>query len=332
MNETHYIIHAHNDDASPTTPSHIEIEIVNPKPKDGYWYSVTVSSHERYTGSAMNMGEVDLIMPGQQTKSLMYFWKPLFDGPYYVIVHELPNHVDSNIPTLPLPSPSPMKVQIDNKPGIASWIIARDRLHSMPPCSALNRQGLYTTWDGEWIGPDVNSGLGALRTGWYLIPGTQMGCKIDMYNDVDLMHVPHVLRHDNQEQQIRQKPIYILGTSRERGVFLSLVDMLLNGEEKQYLENSVINKCWGRASVQKHNLQVVYQDWRANFFENEEVEPNVLCHDDLVVREGGSLMFQNGLKVFQEEIFPEGNEAKWPSVILMYTENNVQRFTSRCVQ
>lgn len=43
--------------------------------------------------------------------------------------------------------------------------------------------------------------------------------------------------------------IYILGTSRERGVFLSLVDLLLSAKEKKVLSESVIGKCWGRAVV-----------------------------------------------------------------------------------
>ena len=354
---THYIIHTHNDDVSPTTPSHIEIEIVNPKPSNEYWYSVTVTSYEKYTGSAMNMGEADLILPGRTTKSLLYFWKPLFQAEYSVTVHELPILVTGNKPTLPL-SPPIMNVIIENKPGISSWPIERDRLHSMPPCSTVynNRRGrgLYTTWDGEWIGPRVYSGIGALRTGWYFIPGMQMGCKIEIYNDVDLMNVPTVLlrqhHHDDdnsqkeaeqtqQQQQQQYKSIYILGTSKERGVFLSLVDMLLNREEKKYLDDSVISKCWGRASVRKYNLHIVYQDWRSNYFENEEAEPNVLCHDDVVVREGGSLLMQNGLKVFREEVFREGNEAEWPSVILMTSSGNIgfrgdydiNRFISRCV-
>lgn len=96
--------------------------------------------------------------------------------------------------------------------------------------------------------------------------------------------------------------------------------MILSPIEKKNIRDSVISKCWGRAFVVKSNLKVLYQDWRSNYFEPEGSEFNVLCHNDKVVREGGSMLFENGLKVW-EEIFR--NRASWPSVILMSTGGNI---------
>jgi hypothetical protein len=70
----------------------------------------------------------------------------------------------------------------------------------------------------------------------------------------------------------------------------------------------------------KSNFQVLYQDWRSNFFEPPDSTPNVICHDDKVVREGGSTFVNNGFKVW-EEIFQD--KSLWPSVILMYIGDTV---------
>jgi hypothetical protein len=239
---TYFFITGSNDDTSPTTPSRIEIEIVNPKPSEDYWYSVTIVSQNRYTGSAMNMGEMDM---GRSTKSLMYYWKPLFDGEYQVIVHELQTLVTGIEPTDPIADPLP--ITIKNKPGVKSWGLVQERLTTLPPCQKVRKPGLYTTWEGEWIGPEIFTSEGTLRTGWYFLPGNYMNCKIEMYTDAELSVIPDM------------KSIYVIGTSKERGVFLSLVDMLLNTREKEYLGESVISKCWGRAHVVKNNLKVLYQ-------------------------------------------------------------------------
>jgi hypothetical protein len=42
----------------------------------------------------------------------------------------------------------------------------------------------------------------------------------------------------------KKSPIYILGHSKERGIFLSLVDLLLAPDEKADIEESIISNSW----------------------------------------------------------------------------------------
>lgn len=104
----------------------------------------------------------------------------------------------------------------------------------------------------------------------------------------------------------------------ERGIFLSLVDMILDTKEKAQLHDSVISKCWGRAYILKNNLKLFYQDWRAKFFSKNITSSDnyYICHDDNVARTGNYEYTNNGIKVW-EEIFAD--RSSWPSVILMST-------------
>lgn len=249
----------------------------------------------------MNMGYVDM---GRPSQSLLYYWKPVIDGEYEVLVHELPNFISGNdVTPLLMETTTGTSIKIENVPGVNSRQVLHQRLESLESCQHVRKVGLYTQWEGGWFGPDIiNKEMGSLRTGWTFVPSEGMNCKLDYYNDDDLSVVPE------------EKSIYIIGTSKERGVFLSLVDMMLDLSEKRQFEHSVISKCWGRAYLTKSNLKVMYQDWRSNFFEPPDSKPNVICHDDKVVREGGSTFVDNGFKVW-EEIFRD--KTKWPSVILM---------------
>ena len=120
-------------------------------------------------------------------------------------------------------------------------------------------------------------------------------------------------------------------TTTERGVFLSIVDMMLNNKEKQNLDNSVIGKCWGRAFVIKQNLKLLYQDWRAKLFQNTtDTDKYFLCHDTKVARESGITYTNNAMEVW-EEMF--ANKSSWPTVILMNTRrryNALLRVCSPC--
>jgi hypothetical protein len=131
-----------------------------------------------------------------------------------------------------------------------------------------------------------------------------MDCKIEIFSQREF-------RVLSQERRI-----YLLG---ERGVFLSLVDILLDDEDKMELEQSVISECWGRAVVTKYNVKIMYQDWRSEYFDTRTAEETVVCHNEKVVREGGSLLFNSGIRVW-EEMFRD--EATWPHVVLMSTGKN----------
>lgn len=92
--------------------------------------------------------------------------------------------------------------------------------------------------------PNLHGQAPGLRTGWYFHPSPSLNCKIEYFTDREPCLNP------------TDKSKYILGSSKERSIFLSLVDMLLDSSEKQQTEHSVIAKCWGRAFVSKNKLKV----------------------------------------------------------------------------
>ncbi|KAL7490037.1 hypothetical protein ACHAW6_015764 [Cyclotella cf. meneghiniana] len=311
--ETFYRLRTHIDlPESPVYPSQVLIEIHNPKPPKDTWYSVTVVSENRYSGVAALLGRAP--RPSASTDApnepLLYSWTPPFSGKYQVIVHELPQEPVGRVVTVPFPTEY---FDVTNKPGfLGPWGLIIDRMKMLPPCQNVNRMDVYTAWDGSWIGPGMVSPEGTLRNGWFFLPSEQMDCKIETFHEEDFKLV-----HD-------ERGIYILGNSKERGIFLSLVDILLDDEEKKEIEESVISKCWGRASVQKYNLKVMYQDWRSDNFDTRSNIPTVVCHNEKVAREGGPLFFDSGMRVW-DEIF-RGERATWPSVILMSTGNDIFGF------
>jgi hypothetical protein len=132
-----------------------------------------------------------------------------------------------------------------------------------------------------------------------------MNCKLETFDAQSLRSLPE------------KKSIYILGRSVERGIFLSLVDIMLKEHEKRFLKRSIIDKCWGRASITKGNMRVVYQDFRSSMFEDPTEPPFIECHNDKLVKHAGSSFITNATKLW-EEIFQQ-DESDWPSVIYFHT-------------
>ncbi|KAL3786051.1 hypothetical protein HJC23_003899 [Cyclotella cryptica] len=311
--ETTYTIKQLEHDDSPNSPSEILIEILYPKPPREFWYSVTIVSQGRYSGTATLLGDApNSNVAGMRPLSLVYSWKPNYGGKYEVIVHELPQNPVGNPVTEPLKSLDPTSFKIGMKPGvpIGPWAVMESKMKTLPPCSTVDRTDVYTNWDGSWIGPRMptSSPEGRLRNDWFFLPSEEMNCKIETYTPDDFRFIPE------------EKSIYILGNSKERGIFLSLVDLLLDSDEKKDIQESVIAKCWGRAFVQKSNLKVLYQDWRSDNFDTRSNDKAVVCHNEKVAREGGPLFFGSGIKVWSE-IFQD--RSQWPSVILMSTGNDM---------
>jgi hypothetical protein len=125
-----------------------------------------------------------------------------------------------------------------------------------------------------------------------------------------------------QQQQERKTVIAVWGTSRERGVFLSMVDMMLlpgaNGE-KSNLEKSVVGKCWGRASVQlNHRLELVYQDVRTQLCDPRKPPGTIICHGDKMAQ--GSGYMKNVTSMIKEWFDPNTTSlenSSRPTVVLM---------------
>jgi hypothetical protein len=205
-------------------PADVHIKIFNHQ-HPTKWYSVTIVSQGVYTGTASFLR----LVKDRPGTPLLYSWIPKVKGDYEIIVHELGSK--ENNPYTP-PMAGEYKFTVTDKQGYDSHVNIMHEIARMPPCQTVdNRQDLYTVWDGSWIGPNMHGNLPGMRTGWYFLPSKDMNCNIEYFTDEELRKNPE------------EKSIYILGSSKERGIFLSLVDMILDGEEKERLHDSVIAKC-----------------------------------------------------------------------------------------
>ena len=250
---TYFQVHHRMDDGASAIflPSEIMIEVLNPKPN--CIYSVTVESHNLYTGTAMLLAE------GQ------FSWKPILPGQYDVLVHEI--NLGDNGKTLLIQPPHTFLVtELIAGTGLS---MLEDRLN-MPPCQIRMAKNVYSHWEGDWLGPDFRL-ENSIRTGWLFLPSSRMNCKLETFDSQALQSLPE------------KKLIYILGRSVERGIFLSLVDIMLDEHEKRLLKHSVVGKCWGRAAITKGNVRVVYQDFRSSNFEDPTEPPFIECHNDKLV-------------------------------------------------
>merc|ERR1712216_431375 len=110
------------------------------------------------------------------------------------------------------------------------------RMQTMPPCQTVSNPHVYSHWDGDWLGPGLRM-EDSIRTGWGFLPSPSMNCKVETFSRELIEAIP------------TKKKIFILGRSVERGVFFSLMDVMLDGKEKAMVGESELAKCWGRASV-----------------------------------------------------------------------------------
>jgi hypothetical protein len=278
-------------------PSSVRIEILSPKNPRKFQYSVILLSSNNYTGVAT------LITEPQETRPyppLTFEWNPVVAGEYDVLVHEVPTQMEDN-PEEVLPIDR-FVLTIERQRDDTS---IHDRLNR-PPCFSFDETDVYSTWDGDWIGPGLNYQGDALRNGWMFVPGESTNCTISTYTQDQLLNVEE------------ETSIFVLGTSRERGVFLSLLDILLSPHEKENLDVSVIGKCWGRATVQKGNIKLLYQDFRVIHFEPPGATRTMECHNDKIAKMGDALFIDNAWKVW-DELFEEKND--WPDVVYMLTND-----------
>lgn len=225
------------------------------------------------------------------------------EGQYEILVHEVPTQMEGNsVEILPIDriTLGIERQSDDDKPSI------QDRLDS-PPCYSLDRVDVYSSWDGDWVGPGLGMARdAALRNGWKFLPNKSMNCTIPTYTQQQLLSVQ------------QEKSIFVFGTSRERGVFLSLLDLLVPPEEKEMLDVSVVGKCWGRATVQKGNIKLLYQDFRVIHFEPPGATQTMECHNDKIAKLGDALFIENAWKVW-DELFAAKEE--WPDVVYMLTND-----------
>ncbi|CAM9273949.1 unnamed protein product [Ectocarpus sp. 13 AM-2016] len=130
-----------------------------------------------------------------------------------------------------------------------------------------------TFWrPGTWLSSNVASAAhGVMRNGWVFQPKS---CVFDTFSYEDLMLLASL---DNESTWL-----LVLGGSVQRGVFLTLIDMVLAEGQKHDISSSVLQKCWGYADVQVGNLRLTYQGW----YWMEE-NPTMTALKDVGIRSGG---------------------------------------------
>lgn len=124
----------------------------------------------------------------------------------------------------------------------------------LPLCGTDKGEGVDESFwrPGVWLSSRLASPThGVMRNGWVFQPRR---CVYDTFTNQDLLLLASL-----QEETW----ILVLGGSVKRGVFLTLVDMVLAQGQKDDLKRSVLQKCWGYANVRVGNLRLTYQ---VNFF------------------------------------------------------------------
>ncbi|CAM9322880.1 unnamed protein product [Laminaria digitata] len=102
-----------------------------------------------------------------------------------------------------------------------------------------------------------------------------------------------------------------MGNSILRGAYLSLVDMVLARGQKDNLDTSAIQKCWGFADVRIGNLRLTYQDLR--LYTVRSVEDSTVCNDEKLVSGSTAAYITSARHFFKNTIFQD--DQPWPNVI-----------------
>lgn len=122
-------------------------------------------------------------------------------------------------------------------------------VEALPVCGVDEGNVSSTYWrTGSWISSNIGSTKhGVLRDGWVFQPRE---CVYDTFLHEDLMLLATL-----------EEPTWLLavGNSILRGIYLSMVDMVLARGQKDELDTSVIEKCWGFVDIKIGNLRLTYQ-------------------------------------------------------------------------
>eukprot|EP00667_Euglena_gracilis_P006945 EG_transcript_7011 len=185
---------------------------------------------------------------------------------------------------------SPFRLNVTGEP--ANAITAPQRL---PRCISQKGWLFGHGWlDGAWVSARLASHRdNVLRYGWVYQPRY---CSFDVFSH----------QHLQAAAQAAPKWLVFLGTSIQRGIFLTLVDLLLNSAQKAGVYDSITFKCWGWADFRFGNLRLSYGDWRIHSCGavNETV-----CHGEYIYSHDGAVQQRNGWAlvdfVFSGETWPD---------------------------
>lgn len=288
MKSSHYaIVQIHNIDATNT-------------------YSVMALAYEHYTIAARQidatiLSNINHTEVSNQTASFQFieyhldFLAETNVTDYEVLVYESqPVEGTSSASRKPprLITPSPFTVSIPPPRTSLSAI------RQMPPCQAEPFDTLLP-WTGHWVGPNGLAPNRRMRTGWTFLPDK---CELEVFS-------PEEITSAAKNQPVT---IAVLGTSRERGIFLSMVDLALHSNEKSNLETSKVGKCWGRAMIEVNDLKLIYQDVRTQIIYPDENPNAVTCHAANVAL--GSGMYRNTTEMMKN-LFEQEN----PQVLVLWS-------------
>ena len=136
---------------------------------------------------------------------------------------------------------SPFSLTVSGQPALD--------IDALPVCGTQDEDVETSFWrPGSWVSSNVASpNHGVLRDGWVFQP---KACVHDTFSYDDLMLLASL-----------EEPTWLLamGNSILRGVYLSLVDMVLARGQKDNLGSSAIQKCWGFVDIRIGNLRITYQ-------------------------------------------------------------------------
>ncbi len=257
-------------------------------------YSVIAVSTDNFTVPGIKISTGDF-------SSRLYNIRLPFAGEYDVVVRKIcttsiemrQKHLSPVVPSRPL-----VKVVVSY--DICPDHTTRKSPQNAPPCQGIEHDAM-TRWEGHWLGPaqQIPTDL-KMRTGWSFVSSI---CKLETFTSDDI----------EAASLLEATSIAVLGTSRERGVFLTLVDMALRDEEKFYMRSSRVDKCWGRAQVRLNNLEFIYQDTRTDNMDPFENSIIVTCHAEKVAY--NSRLLENTTIVIRKLM----EQAVPPKVVLLFS-------------
>ncbi|CAM9901486.1 unnamed protein product, partial [Ectocarpus fasciculatus] len=230
-------------------PASFTIQLVGDTPGDNHGSLPDWERFERERFIYVWIANKDQILIAEvvdgRTKNgtLIATYKSDFPGDYLVYIDEVePSEHGEGVPILG--SPFSLTI-VGDAPTID--------VNSLPVCSSHedgNNDIADTFWrPGTWLSSNVASGAhGVMRNGWVFQPKS---CVFDTFSYEDLMLLA---RLDGEPTWL-----LVLGGSVQRGVFLTLIDMVLAAEQKHDISSSVLQKCWGYADVRIGNLRLTYQ-------------------------------------------------------------------------
>jgi hypothetical protein len=125
-------------------------------------------------------------------------------------------------------------------------------------------------------------------------------CSLDQWSSEELREV-------TASPAVPQRWVLVLGSSKDRGVYSRLIDLVMRHSEKELFHHSVVQKCWGWLDVKFPRLRLSFADFRSQFYYTK----GVTCHDEKVA--SSPQLHLDGVKLWKR-VFVEGG-AQQPDVI-----------------